>query len=96
MDRKTLKEDVTEKEIEETLEEETENHENETKPRTQISNDTKSTQCLNVEQFIDSEVQCCYITYVSMRESNILVISVIFKLQDRVFFRDIFSLNMKL
>ena len=40
-----------------------------------------------MEQFIDSEVQCCYITY---------VISVIFKLQDRVFFRDIFSLNMKL
>ena len=36
VDRKTLKEDVTEKEIEETLEEETENHENETKPRTQI------------------------------------------------------------
>ena len=45
-EEETFGEDITE----ETLEEETENHENETKPRprqprSQISNDTKSTQC---------------------------------------------------
>ena len=49
-EEETVEEDVTEDEIDETLEEETENHEKETKPRprqprTQISNDTKSTQC---------------------------------------------------
>ena len=49
-EEETVEENVFEDEIEEILEEETENHENETKPRprlprTQISNDTKSTQC---------------------------------------------------
>merc|ERR1712043_67289 len=41
-EEETMEKDVTEDEFDETLEEETENHEN-TKPRTQISNDTKST-----------------------------------------------------
>ena len=46
----TVEEDVNVEDIEETLEEETQDYEMETKPRpsqprTQVSNDTKSTQC---------------------------------------------------
>merc|ERR1711936_648382 len=49
-EEETVEEDVTEKEIEKIFEEETQDHEKETKPRprqprTQISNDTKSNQC---------------------------------------------------
>jgi len=49
-EEETLEEDITREESEETFEEETKHHENKTKlrprqPRTQISNDAKSTQC---------------------------------------------------